>query len=110
MGLFDDEAPQEKGPRPARPPQGPPKSKEISTKKEATSLERLRNLDEKIAGAIDKVKLLKEEKSALLGKIDGLEKALREKDEIIRELSAEKTAIKTQIEDLLGELDTIGAD
>lgn len=73
-------------------------------------MERLRNLEEKIADAVHKVRLLKEENAALGKKVVELEGALIEKDEEIRRLASEKTVIREQIEDLLGELETIGAE
>jgi chromosome segregation ATPase len=75
--------------------------------KEDSSLERLRELDEKIANAINKVKTLKEEKATLTRKVGELESVLIEKDEIIRSLSSEKTVIRDQISDLLDELENI---
>jgi|Deesub1362A_J573_1020465.scaffolds.fasta_scaffold00004_67 septal ring factor EnvC (AmiA/AmiB activator) len=78
-----------------------------SKQKEVTSLERLRDLDKKIADAVGKVKALKEEKAALEERVRELERALNEKDEEIRRLTSEKTVIREQIEDLLNELETI---
>jgi chromosome segregation ATPase len=97
--LFDDD-PDEGGPEiPA----------EIShdRKKEAAPLERLKNLEEKITIVVERVKALKEEKSSLEKKIRELEGLLNEKNRTIESLTAEKTSIKTQVEDLLTELETI---
>lgn len=76
-------------------------------KKEAAPLERLKNLEEKITTVVERVKALKEEKSALEKKIRELEGLLNEKNRTIESLTAEKTSIKTQVEDLLTELETI---
>lgn len=80
---------------------------DISAKKEATALERLRNLDEKIAAAIERVKTLKEEKASLERKIKELEAALDMKNEEMEAVKSEKLIIKSQIEGLLNELETI---
>ncbi|HYA26583.1 MAG TPA: hypothetical protein VEE82_01160 [Thermodesulfovibrionales bacterium] len=70
-------------------------------------MNRLKNLDEKIAGAVNKVKALKEEKNLLERKIRELEALLDEKNREVERLSSEKSAIKDQIEDLLNELETV---
>ncbi len=70
-------------------------------------MERLKNLEEKITTVVERVKALKEEKSALEKKILELEGLLNEKNRTIESLTAEKTSIKTQVEDLLTELETI---
>jgi len=75
--------------------------------KETKPLERLKNLEEKIATVVERVKALKEEKSSLERKIRELEGLLNEKNQIIESLTAEKTSIKTQVEGLLTELETI---
>jgi prefoldin subunit 5 len=61
----------------------------------------LRTFEEKIAFAVEKVKSLKDEKRALQARIDELEDEMSAKDQEIRKLTAEKTAIKGQIEGLL---------
>jgi chromosome segregation ATPase len=97
--LFDD-----------MPPEGAPKpeSKNILRKKEeATSLERLKDLEAKIAGAISKVKALKEENTALESRVRELESRLADKEDELRLLSSEKSNIREQISDLLNELETI---
>jgi len=76
-------------------------------KKEAIPLERLKNLEEKIATVVERVKALKEEKTVLERKVRELEGLLNEKNQVIESLTAEKTSIKTQVEDLLSELETI---
>jgi predicted RNase H-like nuclease (RuvC/YqgF family) len=98
--LFDDDSP-DKG-TPERP-------EDIfnDRKKETIPLERLKNLEEKIAAVVVRVKALKEEKNSLERKIQELEDLLNEKNQTIESLTAEKTSIKTQVEDLLTELETI---
>jgi chromosome segregation ATPase len=75
--------------------------------KEDKPLNRLKNLDEKIAGAVSKVKALKEEKVLLERRIQELEARLDEKEQEVEKLSSEKTAIKSQLEELLNELETL---
>ena len=94
--LFDD-----------APPRAARGGKGISNKKEVTPLDRLKNLEDKITGAIEKVKTLKEEKTALELRIKELEARLSDKDHDIEKLQAEKNAIKSQVEGLLNELDTL---
>lgn len=97
--LFDYDSP-DKG--------NPERTEDIhDRKKETIPLERLKNLEEKIAVVVERVKALKEEKNSLGRKIVELEIALNEKNQIIESLTAEKTSIKTQVEDLLTELETI---
>jgi len=89
----------------------PPVSKsgraDISSKKEVTPLERLKNLEDQIANAIDKVKMLKEEKTVLERTIKALEAKLEAQNHEIEKLQSEKTTIKSQVEGLLNELDTL---
>lgn len=80
---------------------------EPKTDKEDKPLERLKNLDVKIADAINKVKALKEEKTALERRIKELEALLDEKNGEIERLSSEKTSIKGQISELLSELESL---
>ncbi len=75
--------------------------------KEDKPLNRLKNLDEKIAGAVGKVKAMKEEKILLERKIKELEARLDEKNEEVERLSSEKAVIKGQLEELLRELETL---
>lgn len=82
-------------------------SNSFDTKKEEKPLNRLKNLDEKIANAVGKVKALKEEKVVLERRIRELEAKLIEKDREVEKLSSEKAAIKNQVEDLLNELETL---
>ncbi len=74
--------------------------------KEEKPLNRLKNLDDKIANAVNKVKALKEEKVLLERRIKELESQLNEKIQEVERISSEKTVIKNQIEDLLNELET----
>ncbi len=83
------------------------KSKTLIPEKEEGELERLRNLDEKIADAINRVKALKEEKQALERRVHELEILLNEKNEEIERLRSEKVAVKGQIEDLLREIESL---
>ena len=82
-------------------------SKGLNSKKEEKPLNRLKNLDEKIASAVNKVKALKEEKVVLERRIRDLETQLLEKNREVERLSSEKMAIKNQVEDLLNELETL---
>jgi len=81
--------------------------KETGNKKEGTPLDRLKNLEDKISGAIEKVKILKEEKTALEHRIKELEAKVADKDRELEKLQTEKTAIKNQVEGLLNELDAL---
>jgi septal ring factor EnvC (AmiA/AmiB activator) len=76
-------------------------------KKEDLPVDRLKNLEEKINAAVEKVKALKEEKVLLERKIRDLETILNEKKIEIEGLKSEKTSIGSQIQELLNELDTI---
>lgn len=76
-------------------------------RKEATPLERLKNLEDKIALTIERVKALKEEKVVMERKIRELERLLDERNEEIEQLRSEKNSIKNQIESLLNELDIL---
>jgi len=70
-------------------------------------VDRLKNLEEKIAVVVDRVKALKEEKISLERKIRELETVLDEKNQEITSLRNEKTTIKSQVEELLEELETL---
>lgn len=70
-------------------------------------MDRLKNLEEKIAAAVDRVKALKDEKTVLEKRIRDLEQLLDNKNEEIASLQAEKVSIKGQIDELLEELETI---
>ncbi len=75
--------------------------------KEVARVDRLKNLEEKIATAVDRVKALKEEKISLEKKIRELEALLDDKNREVESLKDEKTSIKTQVEELLEELETL---
>jgi len=70
-------------------------------------VDRLKNLEEKIALAVDRVKALKEEKISLERKIKELDTVLDVKNQEIESLRNEKTTIKSQVEELLEELETL---
>ena len=74
---------------------------------EVRPVDRLKNLEEKITSAVERVKALKEEKNLLERKIKDLESMLDEKNQEIHALKSEKSSIGTQLEELLGELETI---
>ncbi len=84
-----------------------PKGRSSDTIKEVVTMDRLKNLEEKIAIAVDRVKALKEEKASLEKKIRELQAVLDEKNQEIEALRNEKTSIKSQVEELLGELETM---
>jgi chromosome segregation ATPase len=98
--LFGDE---QVGESPSDTPEG----RSSHTIKEVTAMDRLKNLEEKIAVAVDRVKALKEEKASLEKKIRELQAVLDEKNQEIESLRNEKTSIKSQVEELLEELETL---
>ncbi len=73
-------------------------------------MDRLKDLDEKIAGAINKVKTLKAEKAVLEKRVSELEQALGERQAEIERLTSEKSDVRSQIESLLDELESIEED
>ncbi len=62
-------------------------------------------IEEKIVSAVERIKILKQEKEELQKKVNILEEVLRTKNQEIENLLSEKEAIKKQIEELLKELD-----
>ena len=76
-------------------------------KKEVLPLEKLKNLEDKISTAIERVKALKEEKSATDKRIKDLERLLDEKNQEVEQIRAEKSQFKSQLETLLNELETL---
>ncbi|MBF0505221.1 MAG: hypothetical protein HQL09_00140 [Nitrospirae bacterium] len=70
-------------------------------------MDMLKTFEEKITYAVEKIKILKEEKNNLDKRIEELEDMLRMKEQEVDKLMVEKAAIKTQIEDLFNELDSI---
>lgn len=81
--------------------------KSANIKKEVLSLDRLKNLEEKITTAVEKVKALKDEKNSFDRRIKDLENLLNKKEQEIEALKSEKTSIKTQVEELLDEIETL---
>lgn len=77
--------------------------------KEDSKLERLKEVDNKIAAAISKVRTLKEEKLILEKMVSELEAQLDLKNQEVANLSSNNIAIKGQIEELLNELETLEA-
>jgi cell division protein ZapB len=75
--------------------------------REVLPLDRLKNLEEKITGAVERVKALKEEKNLLERKVRDLEGLLDERNQEIEALRSEKSSIGTQIAELLNELEAI---
>ncbi len=98
--LFDDIAKDDAG----KSGKGSP-----NIKREVPSLDRLKNLEEKITVAVDRVKALKEEKNLLERKVRDLEGLLNEKNQEIEALRSEKSSIGNQITELLNELEAIGS-
>jgi chromosome segregation ATPase len=76
-------------------------------RKEVTPLEKLKILEDKIATTIERVKTLKDEKALMEKRIKELEGLLNEKNQEVEQLRAEKGLVKSQIEGLLNELETI---
>jgi chromosome segregation ATPase len=78
--------------------------------KEVKSLEKLKNLEDKISLAIERVKTLKEEKGLTDRRIKELERLLDEKNHETELLRAEKNLVKSQLEVLLSEIETLESD
>ncbi len=78
--------------------------------KEVKSLEKLKNLEDKISLAIERVKGLKEEKGLTDRRIKELERLLDEKNQETELLRAEKNLVKSQLEALLSEIETLESD
>ncbi len=70
-------------------------------------MDMLKTFEEKITYAVEKIKMLKEEKSNLDNRIEELENILKLKQQEIDKLMLEKASIKTQIEDLFNELESV---
>jgi septal ring factor EnvC (AmiA/AmiB activator) len=75
--------------------------------REVPPLDRLKNLEEKITAAVERVKALKEEKTMLERKVRDLETLLNEKSQEIEALRSEKSSIGNQIAELLSELEAM---
>ncbi len=67
----------------------------------------LKTFEEKITYAVEKIKMLKEEKNNLVKQLEEFESIIKSKDDEIDRLMVEKAAIKTQLEDLFNELDLL---
>jgi chromosome segregation ATPase len=76
-------------------------------KKEVMPLDKLKNLDEKITAAIERVKTLKEDKAVTDKKIKELERLLDEKSQEVEQFRTEKNIIKSQLEALLTEIESL---
>ncbi len=70
-------------------------------------MDRLKNLEEKITTAVERVKALKEEKTMLERKVRELEILLNDKNQEVEALRSEKSSIGNQIAELLSELEAI---
>jgi chromosome segregation ATPase len=79
-------------------------------KKEVMPLDKLKNLEDKISTAIERVKTLKEEKIVTERRIKELENLLNEKNQEVEQLRAEKNQIKNQLEALLNEIETLESE
>ena len=99
-GLFDDDISKDAS-------SGRPDLSEQNINREVLPLDRLKNLEEKITVAVERVKALKEEKNLLEKKIKELETILNEKNQEIEWMRSEKNSIGNQLEELLQELDTL---
>lgn len=78
--------------------------------KEAAPLEKLKILEDKIATTIERVKTLKEEKTLMEKRIKELEDLLNEKSQELENMRSEKSTVKSQIEGLLDELESLESD
>ncbi len=70
-------------------------------------MEVVKALEEKISYVVEKVKELKEEKGMLHQKIMQLEDIIKIKEREIDQLNADKATVKSQLEGLLKELDSM---
>jgi hypothetical protein len=66
----------------------------------------MNSVEEKIAKALEKVRMLKEEKITLEKSNLALQEAIQARDREIERLSAEKNTVRDQIEGLLSELES----
>jgi chromosome segregation ATPase len=78
-----------------------------NSQKEVISVDKIKNLEEKISSAIEKVKSLKNENGQLNDRIKELEGILSQRDAEISSLSSEKDSIRGHVEELLGELESL---
>ncbi|MCS7215542.1 MAG: hypothetical protein RMI30_01320 [Thermodesulfovibrio sp.] len=65
-------------------------------------------IEEKITSALEKIKILKQQKEELQKKVNTLEEVIKTKNQEIENLLSEREVIKRQIEELLKELDLEG--
>jgi len=79
----------------------------LNVRKMEGFMDMLKTFEEKISFAVEKIKILKDEKNNLDKRIEELENLLRIKEQEVDRLAVEKAAIKTQIENLFNELDSI---
>lgn len=79
-------------------------------KKESTPLDKFKTLEDKIAATIERVKSLKEEKILMERRIKELERLLDEKNQEVEQMRSEKNVVRSQIETLLDELETLDAE
>lgn len=70
-------------------------------------MEKLKILEDKIASTIERVKTLKEEKAFMERRIKELEDLLNGKNQELENMRAEKSTVKSQIEGLLNELESL---
>jgi chromosome segregation ATPase len=84
--------------------------KQNTVKKEANPLEKFKTFEDKIAATIERVKALKDEKVLMERRIKELEQLLDEKSQEIEQLKSEKHVVRSQIETLLDELDTLNSE
>ena len=75
--------------------------------KEVAPVEKLKILEDKIATTIERVKTLKEEKALMEKRIKELEDLLNEKSQELENMRSEKSTVKSQIEGLLNELESL---
>ena len=70
-------------------------------------MNKLQALEDKISSAIEKVKSLKEENNMLSQRLKEADVIIRQKDEEISRLASERDSNKNQMEELLGELESL---
>jgi chromosome segregation ATPase len=81
-----------------------------SLRKEVAPVEKLKILEDKIATTIERVKTLKEEKALMERRIKELEELLNEKSQELENMKSEKSTVKSQIEGLLNELESLESE
>lgn len=70
-------------------------------------MEVVKTLEEKISYVVEKVRELREEKSMLLQKVAQLEEIIKNKEREIEQLNNDKATVKSQLEGLIKELDSM---